>query len=336
MKPVLRIGGILLSIPLLGLVGFYLWASAGRLPADRYSDIVAYPAVLPPDTDNTFTVVTYNIGYGSGLTNNQSVTRSRQLFDQNLASAATALKALQPDLLGLQEVDVNSRRSFNVNQVAVLAETLGLDMGAIAINWDKRYLPFPYWPISAQFGPILSGQAVLSRYPIKSNQRTVLERVAGEPFYRRAFYLDRLVQITQIDLNGQPLVLMNVHLEAFDAPTRLRQTEAVRQLAEQYGVDYPVLLVGDFNSAPATETDPEASIMPLLQAPDLQAAVPFDRLDQPTSPTFPSDQPVLQLDNIFYTPAHIQALEARVVPEVRQASDHLPVMLKFRLIPGPG
>jgi hypothetical protein len=70
--------------------------------------------------------------------------------------------------------------------------------GAIAINWDKRYVPFPYWPITQQFGRTLSGQSILSRFPIQNHERHVLDRVAGNNWIYNAFYLDRLAQVAEI------------------------------------------------------------------------------------------------------------------------------------------
>ena len=57
-----------------------------------------------------------------------------------------------------------------------MAQALGLTHGAIAISWDKNYVPFPYWPPTAQFGKILSGQSIISRSPIQQNNRIVLEK----------------------------------------------------------------------------------------------------------------------------------------------------------------
>ena len=42
------------------------------------------------------------------------------------------------------------------------------------------------------FGSMLSGQSILSKYPLKDHQRIILERVKDNPFYRDALYLERL------------------------------------------------------------------------------------------------------------------------------------------------
>ncbi|MCS6815414.1 MAG: endonuclease/exonuclease/phosphatase family protein, partial [Cyanobacteria bacterium] len=207
---VLIVIGVSVLVGLLVLVGFFGWASSASYPRDRYAELVTFNNKAPAILSNEATIVTYNIGYLSGLTNNQAVQRDAELFTQNLQTVLTALSRVQPDIIGLQEIDIASRRSFGVNQVTALAEGLSLTMGAIAINWDKRYVPFPYFPPSAHFGRVVSGQAILSRYPIQTHERVVLESVPTHPFWYRAFYLDRLAQVSQIQLGNQPIVVINV------------------------------------------------------------------------------------------------------------------------------
>lgn len=333
----LKLLAILAAIPAGLLALFFFWASAGSYPRDQYSEIVTYPIEptatnLRPDHQNTFTLISYNIGYLSGLANaageDRTVTPTRELFDQNLQLALTALGAEQPDLIALQEIDLQAQRSYNLNQVQALALPLGLPDAAIAINWDKNYVPFPYWPLSQQFGRTVAGQAILSRFPIQTNERIVLEKVDSQPFYYRAFYLDRLAQVAEVDLQGQSLIVINVHLEAFDEPTRTRQTQVVKELAERYAADYPVLLVGDFNSALTRETESQPSINLLLKS-GLRSAQLVELAD-PAQFTFPSNAPTDALDYVFYTPDRIQPIETRVVTAAGQASDHLPLLFKFR------
>ncbi len=329
MKTVFVALSLALGLPLAALAGTFAYISAPNWKAADYDNLVTYE-VYPPGTatPEQLNLVSYNIGYLSGLTNQQAVERDKALFDANQATAISALKALQPDILALQEIDFDAYRSFNVNQQYALSAALGLAYGAIAVNWDKRYVPFPYWPPQAHYRKVVSGQAVLSRYPIRRNERLVLEKVPTNPFYYNALYLDRIAQVSEIDVSGQPLIVINVHLEAFDAPTRTRQTQVVRDLAEGYAQAYPVLLVGDFNSSlNRDEEGDRRSIQILLDSPLLEAAQP----PQAKAFTFPSDQPQYTLDYIFYTPATLEVTEAGVVTEAAQASDHLPIQAQVRL-----
>jgi endonuclease/exonuclease/phosphatase family metal-dependent hydrolase len=273
--------------------------------------------------------VSYNIGYLSGLTNQEAVERPKGLFDRHLQSAISTFRPLNPDIIAFQEIDIASQRSYNVNQLEALANALGLTYAGVAINWNKNYVPFPYWPISAHFGKIVSGQAVLSRYPIVENERVLLEKVASRPFFYNAASLDRLAQVTQIDISGRSLIVLNVHLEAFDNSTRFKQTRAVREMAETYAKDYPVLLVGDFNSAFNRPEEGERSIAIMAESELLTSALPKDQWTSQF--TFPSDPAEYKLDYLFYTPATIELNATRVLTEAGTVSDHLPLMMTFTL-----
>lgn len=313
---------------LLGVVVFYVWATAGSYPRENYTDILSYE-VDQSAADDMLSLVSYNIGYLSGLTNLEAVERPKTLFDDNLAAAIAALQPLNADIIAFQEIDIDSQRSYNVNQLDALAHALGLAHGGLAINWNKNYVPFPYWPISTHFGKIVSGQAVLSRHPILENQRVVLEKVASQPFFYNAVYLDRLAQVTHLQVDNRSLIVINVHLEAFDNPTRFNQTHAVREMAEAYASDYPVLLVGDFNSAINRPEEGERSIKIMAESESFTSALPQGQWTNQL--TFPSEPPKYKLDYLFYTPNSIDLKETRVILETGEASDHLPLMMTFTL-----
>jgi endonuclease/exonuclease/phosphatase family metal-dependent hydrolase len=331
---------LLVGLPAAAIALLYIWGSASTYRQQDYAAITFYGSERPTEAqpidsnaanNASYTIVSYNIGYLSGLTNNTTETTDKALFEANQAQAIAALKPLNPDILALQEIDFGSRRSYAVDQAEAIAQGTGLTFGAIAINWDKNYVPFPYWPPSAHFGKMLSGQALLSRqHPIEKNSRVVLARVADKPFFYNAFYLDRLAQVTQVSLNNRPIVVINVHLEAFDIPTRLNQTKFVRELAEDYAQTYPVILLGDFNSSPNRTEETDFSIEIMAASKQFVSAVPPDTWGKSTA-TFPSNQPEYKFDYIFYTPDSIEALQSQVVSAAAQASDHLPIMMRFRL-----
>ncbi|MEM0981016.1 MAG: endonuclease/exonuclease/phosphatase family protein [Cyanobacteria bacterium P01_H01_bin.58] len=316
---------------LVALVLFFLWASSGQYGSERYAELVSLDEFPVTESQEEITVVSYNIGYLSGLTNNQAITRTQQLYDDNLATAIAALQEVQPDILALQEVDIDSQRSFEINQVEAIGQTLSYPQQAIAINWDKRYVPFPFWPPAAHFGSIVSGQAVLSRFPITAHERRVLEKVASNPFYYNALYLDRLAQVAELTVGERTLIVINIHLEAFDNATRSNQTTFVRQLAETYAQDHPVLLLGDFNSALNRPAEGTPTIAQMVESASFSSAVPVEDFTKMEQFTFPADIPAYKLDYIFYTPETLELLDVEVLTNAEQASDHLPLMAQFRL-----
>ena len=336
----------LMGLPVAAIALFFFWASAGGSDPHTYAAIVRYGQPTPSQAKESYTAVTYNVGYLSGLTNNTGKTLEHTFFEKNQQQAIAALQAIEPDIVSLQEVDFDSARSHYINQAEAIAQGLALPHGAIAVNWDKNYLPFPYGPPNRHFKKMLSGQVILSRYPIEQNHRLVLERVEREPFYFKAFYLDRVAQVSQVALGERSLVVINVHLEAFSETTRISQTRFVRKLAEDYAAkDLPVIVMGDFNSAinRATFTDGglqqafqenQHSINEMLVSKKLLPAVPTTKWSSNASSciaTFPSNAPQYKLDYIFYTPSNLTIDSVQVLSTAKTSSDHLPLMVQFRL-----
>jgi endonuclease/exonuclease/phosphatase family metal-dependent hydrolase len=306
------------------IVGFYFWASSPNLSLADYNVSGQYEMdASPPEIDSVFSVLTYNIGYLSGMTNNLPVEKPKALFQQNLNKVIYELKKVNADILAFQEIDYDSNRSYHVDQQFELSK-LGYPYYGKSINWDKKYVPYPYYPFSMHFGRILSGQSILSKFPILETERIELTRNENNFFYYDSFYLDRLAQVSKIKILNQTLVLINVHLEAFDKATRMLQMRQVKNTYIKYYRKFPTILLGDFNSD-VHFTD--AGIEMLLKISDTGCAA-FDR-DKPQN-TFSSEEPTERLDYIFYNKEFIQEIDAKVLEEFDMSSDHLPLFMKFK------
>jgi endonuclease/exonuclease/phosphatase family metal-dependent hydrolase len=155
----------------------------------------------------------------------------------------------------------------------------------------------------------------------------ILDRVPETPYYRDAFYLDRLAQVVHIVLDQQVVVVINVHLESYDRTTRGRQLQQVIALYKRYSTRFPTLLVGDFNSDPVSAN---AHIHELLAMPNIGAAA-FS-IDNYVN-TYNSGAADQRLDYIFYNRAFIAPIDGRIATEFGQLSDHFPVLFRFKLRP---
>ena len=327
---------MILLVIVLPVVAFYFWGSASNYNPDDYNKIVVYKVGHNPDQKDTLSLLTFNLGYLSGMTNNLPVDRTKKLFNDNLILTNQLLSDLNPDFVGFQEIDFNAKRSFEVNQMEEIARSRGYDYAAMAVNWDKKYIPFPYgWP-NTHFGRVYSGQAILSKYKITENKLNVLIKPEGHPFYYNAFYLDRIAQVDKVDINGTEVILINVHLEAFDVPTREKQAETLLKLYRKYADKYPVLLFGDFNSTPPNAINPyavEQTMNTLLSEPGLKATISDSvyLANEKAHFTFNTRNPDIKIDYILYNSDKIKAIDARVVNEAGEISDHLPVYFQFIL-----
>ena len=134
-----------------------------------------------------------------------------------------------------------------------------------------------------------------------------------------------MAQIAEVELASKKLIVINIHLEAFDQSTRERQFDAVIELFDQYKETHPTILLGDFNSQ---ARDDSAIVQRLLNRQDIGNAA-FDT--QSISNTYSAADPYKRIDYIFYSNSDIELIEGRVLTEFGEASDHLPVLMKFKL-----
>ncbi len=305
------------------IVGFYFWASSPNLSQIDYNETGNYEQLSEMDNDTIHSIISYNIGYLSGMTNNLPVENPESLYELNLNKVIYEFKKVNADIIAFQEIDYDSKRSYHIDQQKELSK-LGYSHFGQNINWDKKYVPFPYYPISLHFGKILSGQSILSKYPILQQERIELKRNTSNPFYYDSFYIDRLAQVTKIQINDQFLILINVHLEAYDQETRKLQMQQVKTIYLKYYKNFPTILLGDFNSDISFEN---AGINLFLKLPDTGCAAFNAEIPENT---FSSETPTERLDYIFYNKQFIKEIEAEILTQFELASDHLPLLMKFK------
>jgi endonuclease/exonuclease/phosphatase family metal-dependent hydrolase len=239
--------------------------------------------VLAAQTPTDVRVVSYNIKHGLG---NDDVV--------NLERTAGVLRALQPDIVGLQEVDDRATRSGGVPQAEWFGERLGLR------HAFGKFMDF-------QGGGY--GLAVLTRYPVVSSRSVELPE-GNEP---------RVALAVEVRLPGdRPLTIVNVHFDwVRDDGFRYAQAEVLARFLD--GLSTPYVLLGDFNDVPESRT------LALFKTRAAEAIKPAgDRL------TFSSTDPRREIDFIFYAPATaFTPVDVRVIDEP-VASDHRPVLAVLR------
>ena len=319
----------------IAFVAFYFWARLSIYDETDYSKIIIYSDNSKPVIRDTFSVITYNIGYLSGMTNNLPMERPPELLNSNLKKASQLLNNINPDIIAFQEIDFASKRTLDINQLEKLALLSGYEQGAEVVNWDKQYVPFPYLPIHHNFGRMLSGQAILSHSKILSSNRVVLPKPQSNPFYYNDFYLDRLAQLTWFNTSNDSLLVINVHFEAWDGPTRELQAKIVLDIFKKYEQTNPIILMGDFNCTPpfAANAFPEETIEMILNHRSISMAINENKyLNMPNQYyTFDSEKPMIKIDYIFYNNKFLTCTDAKVLHEAGDISDHLPVWASFYL-----
>jgi endonuclease/exonuclease/phosphatase family metal-dependent hydrolase len=217
----------------------------------------------------------------------------------DLERVATTIEAMQPDIVGLQEVDRHfSARSDFVDQPRMLSRRLGMRLAyGPALDLDP---PGPGLP-RRKFG-----NAILSRFPIVGRRNMLLPRTATVE--------QRALLRARIDLGDHLIDSYVTHLEVRDVAQRSLQAAAVATAIVK--AEGSRLLCADFNAEP---TRPELMAL---------AAVLTDAWSVGTGPgfTFPARTPRRRIDAILHT-RDLVAVEA-TVPKA-SASDHRPLLVVF-------
>ncbi len=314
----------LLTLLMLAFAAFYFWSTSGT--QSEYLAVSNTPVETTPANDSLVQIMTYNVGYLSGMTNNEATRPEEHLFKTNLEKLLRLLENNTPDIICFQEIDYSSKRSCGINLHDTLASHF-YPWSVRAVNWDKKYVPFPYWPPSVHFGKILSGQSILSKWKLENPSREVLAKVASNPFYYNAYYLDRLLATTTVENPTKDFLLMNLHAEAFDTLTRNDQLALVYERFKKEAATQPVILAGDFN---ATAESDEPGIHRFLN--DTTIGCTAFHPGTKNYFTFSSGKPEERIDYIFYTKKDFAEISGRVLTEFGEISDHLPVeaILKIR------
>ena len=324
--------------------GLLWWASGGR-PAGAEVEGEPPDQRPPLGPGDPLTVVTWNIHYGYGPVMYHGRGLDRAQVIANLESIARHLRAWRPDIVALQEVDRDALRSHGIDQLAWLREATGMPYAAWTETWNANWVPYPGPDPRHHIGQVRSGQAILSRLPLREARRVDLPQPRGKGVLYNRFYLHRALLDVRAELTGGgTLRLLNAHLEAYD-PQNAAEHAAIATRTLSEGEQGLALLLGDMNTVPPEAAvlhgfpdEPEADhrgdqTLPTLRAiPGMREVVPVAdyAADEAAWLTFPAHAPNRRLDYIFASDA-LRLAEVRVPKLDDPPSDHLPVVARFSL-----
>lgn len=300
--------------------------------------------------NETFKITTFNIGYG-GLDSNEDFfmdggTNSRasslEQVNINLTTIGNVAKELDADFYFFQEVDQKATRSFKVNELEYLAGVFPTYEYSFAQNYLVSFVPVP---ITKPHGQVDAGLTSFSKYRV--NQSSRLDLPGKEKWPVQLFELDRAMLEQRILLdNNKELVLINVHLSAYDKGGLIRkqQLQFLKDyLTNEYNKGNYIIMGGDFNHLIPT-TDP--TIFPTIERwPDWLQTIPQDFLNDdfywvcdpkvPTSRTiatsYKKGENFLAVIDGFIVSNNIETISVKGTNMEFEASDHHPVTATFQL-----
>lgn len=239
-------------------------------------------------------VLVYNIHAGQDSLGGSNLKRVADLIDEAGA-----------DIVLLQEVDMGTERSGDVNQPAELSLATGL---GFAFGSTLDYQGGKY------------GIAVLSRWPILAD---TLVRLGVEPPQERAggSYEPRGGLLVEIGTDDGSLYALNTHLDPSSSDWfRMQEVAAVRELADSLlATGAPVVIGGDFNS------EPGSSVVDWMTTAGWRDA--WALCGEGAGLTYPAAAPIKRIDYLFISP-DLNCESARVIETT--TSDHRPVLFVLR------
>jgi endonuclease/exonuclease/phosphatase family metal-dependent hydrolase len=212
----------------------------------------------------------------------------------------------EPDIVALQELDIGRARSGGIDQARAIARELGMHL---------------------HFHPALTvmeelyGDAILTARPSK------LVKAGALPSWgQRRFVEPRGALWACVNVAGSDVQILNTHL-GLRGPERLVQIDALLgpDWLRHASCQEPVMLVGDLNAIPRSRVYRRLA----SQLRDAQLCQGSRRQQA----TYPSGAPFLRLDHVFVSRS-VEVLRAETIrtPLARVASDHLPLVVEFRVI----
>ena len=189
-RGLLKAIGILLLAVIIFVAGFFGFLSITEF---RPEDTEALKLEGSPDeglipAGETVRIISWNLGFGAlgdnadffmdGGTMVRPSDEKRVI--SNLEKLVNGTQTETPDIVFLQEIDRDSRRSYHIDQLTYFRSALQGYTSTFATNFKVAFLPYPVPPI----GKVDSGIAVFSRYAIDSAERVklLLPSPGGEDF----------------------------------------------------------------------------------------------------------------------------------------------------------
>ena len=252
-------------------------------------------AHTPPDisAENPLTVMSFNIRLGIGPEGHGDIYRMN--WGQNLDAVIAAIRSVNPDVVGLQEV-------AGIEQIRKLATAL--DMNFTFEYHDTGSNRAPWW-----------GVGILSKYKIRDTRGVQISSGRGNTKH----------MVTAIvDAGRQHLMFVSIHKDK----DLVDGTSITNILANVGNAKMPVVLIGDLNITP---NDPRLEKIKERFIDSATVGNSENAKQARSLGTFLSGR---RIDYVFAQKSNFNVIDAGLVPrEHRGASDHFAYFAKLTLKP---
>lgn len=324
------------------LLFFYLFEYRPELEETVF--VSENPTRLP----DTLKIVSWNIGY-AGLGENmdffadggRGVRDTKTRTAANLSHIISTLRAIDADIMLLQEVDSNAHRTYGILEVDSLRKAFPDHTLTFAYTYKTLWVPVP---IREPMGGVRSGLVILSRaVPLEVIR---YQYPSQHSFPKRMFYLKRALMAAHfLTPAGDTVLIANTHNSAYE-PGNMREEEVnfLHELLEsRHATGIRSVTGGDWNQFPPLYIPSQAELSNRYYVPypipedlfDDKWVFAYDRryptlryLDRPYLPGT-----VTTTTDFFLVSDDLEILSVETLPENFRASDHNPVVLQVVIPP---
>ncbi len=223
---------------------------------DSVEEAVPYKAAelsAVPAQGDTLNIMTWNIRFGAGRLPwfgdacGERVILTREEVETNLERVAEKINEINPDILFLEEVDVQSKRTTYIDEMQWLLDHTHLNYGVFGSIWHAQYIP------SDGLGRMNLGTAILSRWPLLNPERIALPLRSDQDALTQYFYLRRCIVKTEVEVsNAKRFYAVGVHAAAFSTDdTKQKHIDRfLQELIDINDAGFDFVAGGDLNTLP--------------------------------------------------------------------------------------
>ena len=248
--------GAILGTVIAFVGGVLIFASATTLKVkDKEKMEIRSNVTKEIDKSEVLNVMTWNTGYGA-LDERQDCCwdggkgvygESEDVVLENIDALKTKISVENPDIFFVQELDLDSKRSYFVDELESFRSTFSSKYNdSFARNFKAGLVPLP---LSQMTGKVDAGIATFSKFTISDAERVQLPIPFKWPM--NLFNLKRCLLVTRLPIKDSEneLVMINLHLEAYSSEEgKAKQASMLMDLMDnEYKKGNYVIAGGDFN-----------------------------------------------------------------------------------------
>ena len=349
-KKILLVIGIVLVALIAVFVGYIIFSSVTTLKVEDTKELEISNSINESiSKDGTFKILSWNIGYGA-LDEKQDcyldggvnmIGESKEKVNENVNAIMDFISSNNPDIFFLQEIDIKSKRSYKVNELDMFMNKFTTYESSYACNFKAGFVPIPLY---SPMGSVEAGITTFTRFNMTAATRIQLPIPFSWPM--SLLNLKRCLLINRLPIEGsdKELVLINLHLEAYDdGEGKAKQLKQLMDIIDdEMGKGNYVIAGGDFNqtfSADYLIKYPKMNdwVCPIIDT-DAYSDVSFLMDDTyPTcrslnKPYYNSDKETHQYYMIdgFIVSSNIEVSSMNTIDLGFKNTDHNPIIMNFK------